>query len=99
LKDLQDITEFKAHIAALSEQGVSTIEQFISLAMSESREGLRHLLNLSEGEMDALVAIARKHVDPKYLEKLNSTEVKEYPLGCLEDKEGESNEKNQVRDV
>lgn len=98
MNDLQEIAEFEAYILKLSEQGITTAEQFLSLSISESRETLRLLLDITEEEMDSLVAISREHVEPEYLEKLETTEVKEYPLGCLDEKEEEINEKDQVRD-
>ena len=97
MKSLQEIAEFEAYIAILSEQGVSTAEQFLSLTMSEPREELRQLLDITEEDMDALVSIVHEYVDPGYLEKLETTEVKEYPLGCLDESgEEEVDEKDQV---
>jgi hypothetical protein len=99
LKELWEIPEFEPHINTLSEHEVTTVEQFLSLAMSGSKDGLCQLLNLSEEEMNSLIGIARENVDPEFLEKMETTEVKEYPLGYLEDKEEEKDEDHEVRDA
>lgn len=95
---LAEIPEFEAHIDALSKMGIINPEQFLSLSMSKSRGELRQLLDISEEEMESLTQKAKENIEPDVLAKLESIEVKEYPLGLLvdDDKKAGSDENNEV---
>ena len=83
-KTLASIPIFLPYVAKLNEFGISTTEEFLSMAES-NKEGISSLLEIDIERLNELIDIVKKKVSKEKLDMIEKTEIKEigkdYMLG------------------